>query len=82
MIPPIRCYTCGKVIVHMFGVVEASADKPEMFRTLGVTRDCCKRMLLTHVDLADRLIAPAPPDDAAHVVAPLLRQLQLADGDS
>ncbi len=49
----IRCYTCGKVIGHMWerylellrnGTPKEALDK------LGLKRYCCRRMLLTHVD--------------------------------
>ncbi|HEC86653.1 MAG TPA: DNA-directed RNA polymerase subunit N [Thermoplasmatales archaeon] len=66
MIIPIRCFTCGKVIGSLYEdfneryqeykrAVEAG-EKPketpkEILDDLGVERYCCRRMLLTHVDL-------------------------------
>jgi DNA-directed RNA polymerase I, II, and III subunit RPABC5 len=60
MIIPVRCFTCGKILgnkwdeylrlCQMHGRPEKALDQ------LGVTRYCCRRMLLTHVDLIDRLL--------------------------
>ncbi|HDD57165.1 MAG: DNA-directed RNA polymerase subunit N [Thermoplasmata archaeon] len=66
MIIPVRCFTCGKVIGSLYEdfnkryqeykrAVEAG-EKPketpkEILDDLGVERYCCRRMLLTHVDL-------------------------------
>jgi len=66
MIIPVRCFTCGKVIGSLYEefnkryreykkAVDAG-EKPketpkEILDDLGVTRYCCRRMLLTHVDL-------------------------------
>lgn len=75
MLPPIRCFTCGKVIAHLFPLFERREDTVgentvaentvRAFGELGLRRDCCKRMLLAHVNLADRLIAPLTVDDEA-----------------
>jgi len=50
MIIPIRCFTCGKLI----------GDKWEEFikrvDDLGIKRYCCRRMLLSHVEIIDDLI--------------------------
>jgi len=66
MIVPVRCFTCGKVIGSLYKefneryqeykrAVEAG-EKPketpkEILDDLGVERYCCRRMLLTHVEL-------------------------------
>lgn len=60
MIIPVRCFTCGKLI----------GDKWEEFKTriredeeagkvlddLGITRYCCRRMFLSHVEIIDEVI--------------------------
>ncbi|RPB09281.1 hypothetical protein P167DRAFT_492772 [Morchella conica CCBAS932] len=60
MIIPVRCFSCGKVIGDLWeqylqlledGEIEAMAmDK------LGCRRYCCRRMLMTHVDLIEKLL--------------------------
>lgn len=60
MIIPIRCFSCGKVVGNkwnsyrellMEGVsTDCALDK------LGLVRICCRRMLLTHVDLIDDIM--------------------------
>eukprot|EP00924_Labyrinthula_sp_SR-Ha-C_P016010 snap_masked-scaffold_4-processed-gene-16.10-mRNA-1 protein AED:0.06 eAED:0.06 QI:0/-1/0/1/-1/1/1/0/81 len=60
MIIPVRCFTCGKVIGNKWepyikmlssGIIEAQA-----LEELGLRRYCCRRMLLTHVDLILKLL--------------------------
>ena len=57
---PVRCFTCGKVIGNKWeAFLEALAEeKPEAkaLDDLGLTRYCCRRMLLTHVDLIVKLL--------------------------
>ena len=66
MIIPVRCFTCGKVIGEAYEQYKArkevydkavkAGDKPketpkQILDDLGVDRYCCRRMILTHVDL-------------------------------
>ena len=61
MIIPVRCFTCGKVIGNKWGkYVELKGleyTDGEALDALGLKRYCCRRMLLTHVDLIDKLLA-------------------------
>ena len=66
MIIPVRCFTCGKVIAPSYEeyikryeeykkAVDAG-EKPKenpqkILDDLGLDRYCCRRMILTHVDL-------------------------------
>ena len=66
MIIPVRCFTCGKVIGNIYDqfrqryeeykkAVDAG-EKPketpkEILDDLGLDRYCCRRMILSHVDL-------------------------------
>jgi DNA-directed RNA polymerase, subunit N (RpoN/RPB10) len=57
---PVRCFTCGKVISDIWDVYKERItyeDPGEVLNDLGITRYCCRRMLLTHVELIDE-IAP------------------------
>ena len=67
MLIPIRCFTCGKVIGNLWEKYEKMVNDMDhhhnknnmhtIFQKLGVRRYCCKRMLLTHVDFMDELLA-------------------------
>ncbi len=60
MIIPIRCFTCGKPIAHLWEEYEERVGKGEdpgkVMDSLGLKRYCCRRMLLTHADLIDNLL--------------------------
>jgi DNA-directed RNA polymerase subunit N (RpoN/RPB10) len=60
MIIPIRCFTCGKVIGNKWDAYVAllQDDYPEgdALDELQLKRYCCRRMLLSHVDLIEKLL--------------------------
>ena len=61
MIIPVRCFSCGHVIAHLWqryanGVAEGR-DAGEMLDEVGLERYCCRRMFVAHVELIDA-IAP------------------------
>ena len=66
MIIPIRCFTCGKVIGNIYDQFKQryeeykkavdAGEKPketpkEILDDLGLDRYCCRRKILSHVDL-------------------------------
>jgi DNA-directed RNA polymerase subunit N len=66
VIIPIRCFTCGKVISSLYDEYKkrceayqksvAAGEKPketpkEILDDLGVERYCCRRMIISQVDL-------------------------------
>lgn len=66
MIIPVRCFTCGKIIGDIYdqykirydeykkslGRGEKPKESPkEILDDLGLERYCCRRMIITHVDL-------------------------------
>ncbi len=57
MIIPIRCFSCGKPVGHLWEAFkERSArgeDKKAILDDLGVERYCCRGLFLGHVDLVD-----------------------------
>lgn len=79
MIIPIRCFTCGKVLGHLWNdyikevrdeyekkninfsqkyIVKDLDDTSVECKTLdkfGLHKYCCRRMMLSHVDLCDKL---------------------------
>ena len=60
MIIPVRCFTCGKVIGNKYDtyleLVAEGTTEGDALSMLGLSRYCCRRMLLTHVDLMTRLL--------------------------
>jgi DNA-directed RNA polymerase subunit N len=60
MIIPVRCFSCGKVVGDKwepFSKRVAAGESPkEVLDDLGVERYCCRRMLLSHVDLVDEIL--------------------------
>jgi DNA-directed RNA polymerase subunit N len=57
---PVRCYTCGRVISDVWDEYKEriKSEAPgKVLDELGITRYCCRRMLLTHAELLDE-IAP------------------------
>ncbi|KCV67867.1 DNA-directed RNA polymerase I, II, and III subunit RPABC5 [Fonticula alba] len=59
MIIPVRCFTCGKVIGDKWEPYREllQNNKPgDALDMLELRRYCCRRMLLTHVDLIEKLL--------------------------
>ena len=61
MIIPVRCFSCGHVIGHMWerysNGVKEGRNANEMLDEIGLERYCCRRMFVSHVELIDD-IAP------------------------
>jgi len=59
MIIPVRCFTCGKLIGDKWEEFSKRVKNGEpagkVLDDLGVTRYCCRRMLLSHVEIIDEL---------------------------
>ena len=58
---PVRCWSCGKVIAHVYEQYKQAGDGGEdpqsTLDDLGIERYCCRRMFVGQVDLIDD-IAP------------------------
>ncbi|MDY6965940.1 MAG: DNA-directed RNA polymerase subunit N [Halobacteriota archaeon] len=55
---PVRCFTCGKIISDVYEEYKErikEEDPKDVLDDLGIKRYCCRRMLLTHVELVDAL---------------------------
>ena len=56
MIIPVRCFSCGKPIGHLWEKYQErikTEDPKKVLDDLGVKRQCCRAMFLGHVDLID-----------------------------
>jgi DNA-directed RNA polymerase subunit N len=66
LIIPVRCFTCGKIISQEYeefkkryqayreAILEEKTPKEtpkEILDALGIDRYCCRRMIISHVDL-------------------------------
>jgi DNA-directed RNA polymerase I, II, and III subunit RPABC5 len=61
MIIPVRCFTCGKVVGNKWEkyqeLLETNEyEKNEILDILDLKKYCCRRMLLTHVELIEKLL--------------------------
>lgn len=60
MIIPIRCFTCGKVIGNKWDeylrLVKLEYSEGDAMDHLQLQRYCCRRMILTHVELIEMLL--------------------------
>lgn len=60
MIIPIRCFTCGYPIATKWeefkSRIARGEDPKKVLEELGIRRYCCRRMLLSHIDLFNEVI--------------------------
>lgn len=57
MMIPVRCFSCGKVVASAYepfiARTKAGENPQKVMEDLGLERYCCRRMLVTNVDLID-----------------------------
>lgn len=57
---PVRCFNCGAPIAQFWDEYKnrlTKGEKPaEILNDLKITRICCRRMFLSHVEVADEII--------------------------
>nr|WP_236608663.1 DNA-directed RNA polymerase subunit N [Candidatus Methanomassiliicoccus intestinalis] len=57
---PVRCFTCGKVVGGLYETyvkrVQMGENPKDVLDDLGLTRYCCRRMIVAHADLVDEVI--------------------------
>ncbi|KON30420.1 DNA-directed RNA polymerase subunit N [miscellaneous Crenarchaeota group-15 archaeon DG-45] len=60
MIIPVRCFSCGRVIGDKwepFSRRVAGGEPPgDVLDDLDLTRYCCRRMLMSHVEIIDEIL--------------------------
>ncbi|KUI58685.1 DNA-directed RNA polymerases I, II, and III subunit RPABC5 [Cytospora mali] len=60
MIIPIRCFSCGKVTGDLWerylALIDDNVPDGDAMDQLGCKRYCCRRMIMTHVDLIEKLL--------------------------
>jgi len=54
---PVRCFTCGKPIAHLWAkykeLVSKGVKPAEALDKIGLTRYCCRAIMISHVELID-----------------------------
>jgi DNA-directed RNA polymerase subunit N len=59
MIIPVRCFSCGKVVGHLWEEyrkrIDAGEDSKKVLDDLGVERYCCRALFLGNVDLIKKI---------------------------
>ena len=57
MIIPIRCFSCGKPVGHLYEEYQERIEKGELAKkildSLGLERDCCRGVFLGQVNLLE-----------------------------
>ena len=57
MMIPIRCFSCGKPVGHLWENFKERTEKGEetkkVLDNLGLERYCCRALFMGHVDLID-----------------------------
>jgi DNA-directed RNA polymerase I, II, and III subunit RPABC5 len=60
MIIPVRCFSCGKVVGNKWEtyleLLTEGHNEASALERLAIHRYCCRRMILTHVDLIVKLL--------------------------
>lgn len=60
MMIPIRCFTCGKMVGDKWEEYDRRVKSGEVaskvLDDLGLTRYCCRRMLLSNVEIIDNIL--------------------------
>ena len=59
MLIPVRCWSCGKVVAHVYDqfkkAVDTGEDPSKVLDDLGIERYCCRRMYVGHIELIDEI---------------------------
>ncbi len=57
MLVPIRCFSCGKPIAHLWEELHArmakGEDRQKVMDSLGLDRYCCRAQFLGHIDMIE-----------------------------
>lgn len=65
MIIPVRCFSCGKVVgdkweTYLSYLEDDNMSEGDALDRLKLKRYCCRRMVLTHVDLIEKFLKYNP----------------------
>ena len=59
MIVPVRCFSCGKPVGHLYEEylrrVKDGENQKKVMDELGLKRYCCRALFIGHVDLLEKV---------------------------
>ena len=59
MIIPVRCFSCGKPVGHLYEEylrrVKDGENQKKVMDELGLKRYCCRALFIGHVDLLEKV---------------------------
>ena len=59
MLIPVRCWSCGKVVAHLYdqfkNAVDTGEDPSKVLDDIGLERYCCRRIYVGHIELIDEV---------------------------
>jgi len=59
MMIPIRCFSCGKPVAHLWDSyqerVKAGEERKKVMDDLGLERYCCRATFLGHLEIIDQI---------------------------
>ena len=68
---PVRCFTCNKILGRYEETFKKyTGREEEFFQEFGFTRYCCRKILLTHVDIFQTALSHHPSKEG------LVRQIR------
>ena len=76
---PIRCFSCGKVINHLWTKYEELIKTKHarvVLDLLKVPKSCCRRMFISHVDIDDILLMYNRPIEERITAHEKLREIK------
>jgi len=60
MMIPVRCFTCGKIVGDKWEEydrrVKSGEKSNKILDDLGLTRYCCRRMLISNIEIIDEVL--------------------------
>ena len=60
MLIPVRCFTCGKITGNKWSTYQSllkeGKSRKEALDSLGLKRYCCRRILLSHVEIMNKVL--------------------------
>jgi DNA-directed RNA polymerase subunit N len=59
MLIPVRCFSCGKVVAHLWEEyrkrVDAGEESKKVLDDLGIKRYCCRALFVGNIDLTKKI---------------------------
>ena len=60
MIVPVRCFSCGKPVGHLYEKYQKEMKKgknaKKVLDDLGLVRFCCRGVIISHVETIDTIV--------------------------